>query len=67
MTKPRRRAKNAPTKRAPELSKEEKAAFHPERTFLRLAGEVRLETPAEKDTYSDVNIATIFSLFGKEM
>ena len=68
-TKPRRRAKNAPTKRAPELSKEEKAVFTAlnERILRCASAEAIGDVLAEKDALlSDVNIATIFSLLGKK-
>ena len=68
-TKPRRRAKNAPTKRAPELSKEEKAVFTAlnERILRCASAEAIGDVLAEKDAVlSDVNIATIFSLLGKK-
>ena len=68
-TKPRRRAKNAPTKRAPELSKEEKAVFTAlnERILRCASAEAIGDILAEKDALlSDVNITTIFSLLGKK-
>ena len=68
-TKPRRRAKNAPTKRAPELSKEEKTVFTAlnERILRCTSAEAIGDVLAEKDAVlSDVNIATIFSLLGKK-
>ena len=65
----RRRAKNAPTKRKPELSQKERAMFTAlNARILECASAEQIGKILEEEdvSLSDVNVSTIFSLLGRK-